>query len=81
MRRQSKVKKKLNLMIALVLAFTLIFGVLAMPGLAAAQFNDWGPNVDEIIMPIIKETTARRIAFERGESVVWSGLTQPADID
>ena len=74
-------KKRLNLMLALVLAFTMIFGVLAMPGLAAAQFNDWGPNVDEIIMPIIKETTARRIAFERGESVVWSGLTQPADID
>jgi ABC-type transport system substrate-binding protein len=32
-------------------------------------------------MPIIKEQQARRIAYERGESVVWSGLTQPEDID
>jgi peptide/nickel transport system substrate-binding protein len=68
-------------MIALVLSLTLALGVVAMPVVAATEFNDWGPNVDEIIMPIITNDTARRIAFERGESVVWDGLTQPADID
>ncbi|NLJ85384.1 MAG: hypothetical protein GX322_03010 [Firmicutes bacterium] len=74
-------QKRIRLMLALVLSFTLAFGVAAMPVAAAVEFSDRGPNVDEIIMPIIKEQTARRIAFERGESVVWAGLTQPADID
>ncbi|NMB13002.1 MAG: hypothetical protein GX977_12070 [Firmicutes bacterium] len=74
-------QKKACLMIALVLSLTLVLGVVAMPVAAAVEFNDWGPRVDEIIMPVIKEPTARRIAFERGESIVWDGLTQPADID
>ena len=59
-------QKRIRLMLALVLSFTLAFGVAAMPVAAAVEFSDRGPNVDEIIMPIIKEQTARRIAFERG---------------
>ncbi|NLK07100.1 MAG: ABC transporter substrate-binding protein [Firmicutes bacterium] len=74
-------RRKFSVLIAFVLAATFILGALAMPGLAAAEFKDYGPVVDEIIMPIIKESTALRIAFERGETVVWPGLTQPADID
>jgi len=74
-------QKKTCLIIALVLALTLTLGIVAMPVAAAVEFNDWGPRVDEIIMPIISEHTARRIAFERGESVVWSGLTQAPDIE
>ena len=74
-------KKKFTLVVALVLALTLALGVVAGPVAAATSFNDWGPQVDEIIMPIITENTAQRIAFERGESVVWAGLTQAADID
>ena len=73
--------KKVRLMLALALAVMLAIGAVGMPGAAAVKFEDWGPHVDEIIMPIIKESTARRIAFERGESIVWSGLTQASDID
>ncbi|MBE3578213.1 MAG: ABC transporter substrate-binding protein [Limnochordales bacterium] len=55
-------------------------------GIQAAQqtnvrYDKWGPKVDEIIMPIIKEPEAQRIAFERGETVVLPGLTRPEDID
>lgn len=71
--------KRKTFMLALVLALTLAFTA-GMPA-AAVEFDTYGPKVDEIIMPIITEDTARRIAFERGESVVWAGLTQPADID
>ncbi|MGI6566019.1 MAG: ABC transporter substrate-binding protein [Limnochordia bacterium] len=71
---------KKTVMIALVLALTMVFAAV-LPAAAAVEFDTYGPKVDEIIMPIITEDTARRIAFERGESVVWAGLTQPADID
>ncbi|MGE5585985.1 MAG: ABC transporter substrate-binding protein [Bacillota bacterium] len=54
--------------------------------IAAAQekkvnWEPWGPRVDQIIMPIIKDSEAQLIAFERGESVVLPGLTRPGDIN
>ncbi|MDD2201190.1 MAG: ABC transporter substrate-binding protein [Firmicutes bacterium] len=73
--------KKVRLPIALVLALVLALGIAGAPSAAKMAFETTGPHVDEIIMPIIKDQQARRIAFERGESVVWSGLTQPDDID
>ncbi len=73
--------KKVRLPIAVVLALVLALGIAGAPGAAKMAFETTGPHVDEIIMPIIKEQQARRIAYERGESVVWSGLTQPEDID
>jgi len=73
--------KKVRLPIVLMLAFALALGLAGAPGAAKVAYEPWGPHVDEIIMPIIKESEARRIAFERGESVVWAGLTKPEDID
>jgi peptide/nickel transport system substrate-binding protein len=73
--------KKVRLMLCLVLAVAMAIGAMGMPGAAQVKFETYGPHVDEIIMPIIKDQQARRIAFERGESIVWAGLTQPADID
>ncbi|MDD4337885.1 MAG: ABC transporter substrate-binding protein, partial [Firmicutes bacterium] len=73
--------KKVRLPIVLLLAFALALGLAGASGSAKVAFEPWGPHVDEVIMPIIKEAEARRIAFERGESVVWSGLTRPEDID
>lgn len=73
--------RKVRLMLGLVLAVAMAIGFMGVPAAAQVQFEAWGPHVDEIIMPIIREQQARRIAFERGESIVWSGLTQPADID
>jgi peptide/nickel transport system substrate-binding protein len=73
--------KKVRLPIVLLLAFALALGLAGASGSAKVAFEPWGPHVDEIIMPIIKEAEALRIAFERGESVVWTGLTRPEDID
>jgi peptide/nickel transport system substrate-binding protein len=73
--------RKYRLILALALTVALAIGAVGVPGAAAVKYEDWGPHVDEIIMPIIKDQQARRIAFERGESVVWAGLTQPTDID
>ena len=73
--------KKVRLPIVLLLAFALAIGLAGAPGVAKVAYEPWGPHVDEVIMPIIKEAEARRIAFERGESVVWGGLTRPEDID
>ena len=73
--------RKYRLILALALTVALAIGAAGIPGAAAVKFEDWGPHVDEIIMPIIKNADARRIAFERGESIVWSGLTKPTDID
>lgn len=73
--------KKVRLMLCLVLAVAMAIGAMGVPGAAQVKFEAYGPHVDEIIMPIIRDAQARRIAFERGESIVWSGLTQPADID
>ena len=58
--------KKRTVMIALVLALTMVFAAV-LPA-AAIEFDTYGSKVDEIIMPIITEDTARRIAFERGET-------------
>ncbi len=73
--------RKYRLILALALTVALAIGAAGIPGAAAVKYEDWGPHVDEIIMPIIKDQQARRIAFERGESVVWGGLTQATDID
>ena len=73
--------RKFRLILAMALTAALAIGAVGFPGAAAVKFEDWGPHVDEIIMPIIKNSDARRIAFERGESIVWSGLTKPTDID
>ena len=74
-------KKKVRLMLCLVMAVAMAIGVMGVPGAAQVKYEAYGPHVDEIIMPIIRDAQARRIAFERGETIVWSGLTQPADID
>ena len=63
--------RKYRLILALALTVALAIGAAGLPGAAAVKYEDWGPHVDEIIMPIIKDQQARRIAFERGESVVW----------
>ena len=59
--------------------------VLAMTyGTVAAQKVEWepyGPQVDQIIMPIIKDSEAQLIAFNRGDIDVYPGLTRPADIN
>ena len=51
-----------------------------MPGAAQVKFKPTAPR-RLIIMPDHQDQQARRIAFERGESIVLAGLTQPADID
>lgn len=68
--------------------FSLAVGLLALslvaPTALAAQkvqYEKTGPRVDEIIMPIITESEAQLIAFERGETVVLPGLAKPSDID
>ncbi len=73
--------RKFRLILALALTVALAIGAAGVPGAAAVKYEDWGPHVDEIIMPIIASADARRIAFERGETVVWAGLAKPTDID
>ncbi len=59
--------------------------ILAMTyGTVAAQKVEWepyGPQVDQIIMPIIKDAEAQLIAFLRGDIDVDPGLTRPADLN
>ncbi|MEA4882561.1 MAG: ABC transporter substrate-binding protein [Clostridia bacterium] len=73
--------RRIRLSVALVLLFALVFGASSVESAAKFKWEDWGPHVDTIIMPIVKDSEARRIAFERGESIVFPGLTRPADID
>ena len=60
--------------------------ILAMTcGIVTAQqkvkWEPYGPQVDQIIMPIIKDSEAQLIAFNRGDVDVLPGLTRPADIN
>ncbi|MCR4427137.1 MAG: ABC transporter substrate-binding protein [Firmicutes bacterium] len=72
--------KRARLALALILVVTLAFGA-SITQAQSPSYDMWGPKVDEIIMPIIKDQEAQRIAFERGDSVVLPGLTRPVDID
>jgi peptide/nickel transport system substrate-binding protein len=45
------------------------------------KWEPYGPQVDQIIMPIIKDSEAQLIAFNRGDIDVYPGLTRPADIN
>jgi len=60
--------------------------ILAMTcGIVTAQqkvkWEPYGPQVDQIIMPIIKDSEAQLIAFMRGDVDVYPGLTRPEDLN
>ncbi|MFZ5924867.1 MAG: ABC transporter substrate-binding protein [Bacillota bacterium] len=73
--------RRFLLPVAVVLVLALACGIAAAQQKEKVKWEQWGPRVDQIIMPIIKDSEAQLIAFERGEIDVLPGLARPADID
>ncbi len=73
--------RRLVACVAVVLVLVLACGLAAAQQKEKVKWDKWGPRVDQIIMPIIKDSEAQLIAFERGEIDVLPGLTRPVDID
>lgn len=73
-------KKRLIAVLVLALVLTMAFSAVgtAQKGL---KYERYGPHVDEIIFPIIKDTEAQLVAFLRGDVVNLPGLTRPTDIE
>lgn len=73
--------RRFLLPVAMVLVLALACGSVAAQQKEKVKWEQWGPRVDQIILPIIKDQEAQLIAFERGEVDVLAGRTRTADID
>ena len=70
--------RRFLLPVAICLILAMTYGSITA---GQARWEPYGPYVDQIIMPIIKDSEAQLIAFNRGDVDVLPGLTRPADIN
>ena len=71
--------RRFLLPVAICLILAMTYGTVTAQ--QKVKWEPYGPQVDQIIMPIIKNSEAQLIAFNRGEIDVYPGLTRPADIN
>jgi len=70
--------RRFLLPVAICLVLAMTYGSVTA---GQVKWEPYGPQVDQIIMPIIKDSEAQLIAFNRGDIDVYPGLTRPADIN
>ena len=70
--------RRFLLPVAICLVLAMTYGSVTA---GQVKWEPYGPNVDQIIMPIIKDSEAQLIAFMRGDIDVYPGLTRPADLN
>ncbi len=70
--------RRFLLPVAICLILAMTYGTVTA---GQVKWEPYGPNVDQIIMPIIKDAEAQLIAFMRGDIDVYPGLTRPADLN
>ncbi|HHX25572.1 MAG TPA: hypothetical protein GX721_02770 [Firmicutes bacterium] len=70
--------RRFLLPVAICLVLAMTYGSVTA---GQVKCEPYGPQVDQIIMPIIKDSEAQLIAFNRGDIDVYPGLTRPADIN
>jgi len=71
--------RRFLLPVAICLILAMTYGTVTAQ--QKVKWEPYGPQVDQIIMPIIKDSEAQLIAFNRGDIDVLPGLTRPADIN
>lgn len=71
--------RRFLLPVAICLILAMTYGTVTAQ--QKVKWEPYGPQVDQMIMPIIKDSEAQLIAFNRGDIDVLPGLTRPADIN